>query len=123
VPDKNAFFEDWKKHYFQDRDNKKGRCFHIVESGENIGQINYNAITNKEVDVDILIYDKDNWSKGYGTSAIKLMCAYLEEKYHVSKVWIDVHPENKRAMKAYEKAGFAEIGQENNFIRLARKAS
>ena len=120
VPDRETFFEDWKRYYFEDRENKKGRCFHILQNQEKIGQINYNSIENKEVDVDILIYNKENWSKGYGTSAIKLMCAYLEEKYHVAKVWIDVHQDNTRAKKAYEKAGFAEEGQNEQLIRLAK---
>ena len=30
----------------------------------------------------------------------------MEEKFHVRKIWIDVHPSNSRAIKAYEKANF-----------------
>lgn len=122
IPNRKAFFEDWKKYYFQDQENKKGRCFHILQGQEKIGQVNYNSIANKEVDIDILIYNQENWSKGYGTSAIKLMCAYLEEKYHVNKVWIDVHENNNRAIKAYEKAGFSYEDQNGNLIRLAKKS-
>lgn len=78
------------------------------------------------MEVDIIIYDKENWSKGYGSSAIKLISAYLEEKYHVDSIWIDVHPQNGRAIKAYEKAGFNSMSKTKNehgteFIRLARK--
>lgn len=125
IPTKSDFFKDWDYYYFRDIQNKKGRCFHILKNGEKIGQINYNAIKDNQVDIDIIIYDKENWSKGYGSSAIKLMSAYLEEKYHVDKIWIDVHPENKRAIKAYEKAGFNSSvpvtdSKGIEFIRLAR---
>ncbi|MDA9774328.1 GNAT family N-acetyltransferase [Saprospiraceae bacterium] len=123
IPDKNKFFEDWQQFYFQDRENERGRCFHILREQSKIGQVNYNSINNDEVDVDILIYSKENWSKGYGTSAIKLMCAYLEEKYHVKKVWIDVHTENNRAMKAYEKAGFSSEGKQGDLVRLTKFTS
>jgi len=76
------------------------------------------------VEVDILIYAKENWSKGYGSSAVKLMSSYLEAKFHVNSIFIDVHPENDRAIKAYDKAGFSkakEITEEGNtYYRLTR---
>ena len=126
VPDKSSFFKDWQGYYFKDIENRKGRYFHIIQKGSKIGQINYNEIQSNEVDVDIIIYDKDNWSKGYGSSAIKLISAYLEEKYHVDKIWIDVHPHNTRAIKAYEKAGFNSKSKTKDelgidYIRLSRK--
>ena len=54
------------------------------------------------------------------------MSIYLEEKFHVNKIWIDVHNENARALKAYNNAGFtastnSEISSKAPFIRLMRK--
>lgn len=124
IPDKKAFFKDFDDYYFTDFKNTKGRCFHIIEAGEKIGQINYNEIKENEVEVDVIIYDKENWSKGYGSSSVKLISAYLEEKFHVQTIHIDVHPDNKRAVKAYEKAGFqkSELKEENGhkYLRLKR---
>ena len=107
VPDKAAFFEDFEEYYFTDFKDNKGRCFHIIEGGDKIGQINYNEIKNANVEIDIIIYSKENWSKGYGSSAVKLMSSYLESRFHVKSIFIDVHPENDRAIKAYDKAGFS----------------
>jgi len=51
------------------------------------------------------------------------MSIYLEEKFHVERIWIDVHPENARAMKAYNKAGFinSTSSNESKYVRLMRK--
>ncbi len=125
IPNKEAFFKDFEEYYFTDFKNAKGRCFHILESDEKIGQINYNEIKERVVEIDIIIYDKENWSKGYGSSSVKLMSAYLEEKFHVESIFIEVHSKNKRAVKAYEKAGFTISGEQvdngQTFYRLERK--
>lgn len=125
MPDQTAFFKDFEEYYFTDFMNTKGRSFHIIEANSKIGQINYNEIKDGEVELDIIIYDKENWSKGYGSSSIKLLSAYLEEKYHVSSIYIEVHSENERASKAYKKAGF-EFSEEivdgkQTYHRLKRK--
>lgn len=125
VPDRKAFFDDFEEYYFTDFKNTKGRCFHIIEEGSKIGQINYNQITEGTVEIDIIIYNKSNWSKGYGSSSVKLMSAYLEEKYHVKSIYIEVHSENLRAVKAYEKAGFekSEVKEDKGqtYFRLQRE--
>jgi RimJ/RimL family protein N-acetyltransferase len=97
-----------------------------MESGVDIGQINYNEIKNKIVEVDIIIYNKQNWSKGYGSSSLKLMSAYLEEKFHVESIYLDVHSSNERAIKAYEKAGFhksEELVENNERVFRLKKAN
>ena len=99
----------------------QGRAFHIIHDDEKIGQITYHKIDKGEVTVDILIYDNSNRNHGYGTSALKLMCAYLEEKYHVQKIWMDIPSSNHRAIKAYEKAGFnLHNDTENDSIHLEK---
>lgn len=124
LPDKKAFFEDFEEYYFTDFKNSKGRSFHIVEGDANIGQINYNEIKEDVVDIDIIIYSKDNWSKGYGSSSVKLISAYLEEKFNVESIFIDVHNSNERAMKAYKKAGYDQseeyVEKGQKFYRLKR---
>ena len=124
LPDKKAFFEDFEEYYFTDFKNSKGRSFHIVEGDSNIGQINYNEIKEDVVDIDIIIYNKDNWSKGYGSSSVKLISAYLEEKFNVASIFIDVHCSTERAVKAYEKAGFTKsekiVEKGESFFRLKR---
>lgn len=115
------FEKQWTSLYFKDEENEKGRCFHIIKDSNRIGQVHYNVIDNKQVDLDLIIYDSVNHSKGYGTSAIKLLSAYLEEKFHVEQIWIDLHNSNVPAIKAYQKAGFDQIKEtENGIARLSR---
>lgn len=122
VPSKEEFFEKWKDYYFQDEQNHLGRCFHIAHQSEWIGEVDYHKIIDNKVQVNILIYNKAHWNKGYGTSALKLISAYLEEKYHVSDIWVKVPSSNNGAVQAYKKAGFnLESSQQEDNLKLVKK--
>lgn len=55
----------------------------------------------------IAISEKENWSKGYGSEATRLMVKYAFETINLNRVQLHVSTENQRAVRTYEKIGFS----------------
>lgn len=113
--------EDWKPHYFSDKDPYSGRCFAIIKDKEAIGMINYNRIDkdNRNTDIDIIIGDKKNWNQGYGTDAVSTLAEYLFRHFRLNRIALGVYAHNPRAIQAYKKVGFKQEGimREDAFIQ------
>jgi RimJ/RimL family protein N-acetyltransferase len=62
-------------------------------------------LADDAVGVDVLISDPDRLSAGIGSSVIRAFVAGLRERGFATII-IDPDPANKRAVRAYEKAGF-----------------
>ena len=60
------------------------------------------------IDVDLSIGEAQNLSRGIGTAVLKVFVAMLREQ-GFGTIVIDPDPENGRAVRAYEKAGFRPI--------------
>lgn len=58
----------------------------------------------------IAIGDKSCWNKGHGTEASHLMVRHAFEVMNLNRVWLHVHADNPRGIRAYEKAGFRREG-------------
>ncbi len=74
-----------------------------------IGQISfrdYNRI-NRNVTIGMFIGDGDCWSRGYGTSALHQFVQMLFTRYGAHRISMDTFADNKRAIRCYEKCGFA----------------
>ncbi len=56
--------------------------------------------------IDQYLADPDNLGKGQGTEMIRNFIAHIFEDPSVSRVQTDPSPENARAIRCYEKAGF-----------------
>ena len=56
--------------------------------------------------MDQFIGEPKYWSKGIGSSFLKMMASHLKENMAAQRVLLDPHQDNKRAIRAYEKAGF-----------------
>ena len=109
---KQEFFADWHPGYFDSSKPEIGQCYWIVADGKRIGQINFNAIDqrNKNVEIDIIIGAESDLGKGYGTDAIKTLVKHLFRTVDLHKVFIEARANNPRAVAAYEKAGFVREG-------------
>ena len=59
--------------------------------------------------IDISIGDAELTGKGHGAAIIRQFCAALFDE-GAPRIVIDPHPDNARAIRAYEKAGFTPIG-------------
>jgi Acetyltransferases, including N-acetylases of ribosomal proteins len=58
-----------------------------------------------------LMIDKNHQRKGYGSEALKLLFAKMKDAHGVSDIYISTDPNNKNAIKMYEKNGFAKTGE------------
>ncbi len=79
-----------------------------------IGWCSYRSWDHKHVNVDIGIAfgEKDRWSKGYGTEALRLLLTLLfdHEGWHRAELW--TLAENERAIGLASKLGFRKEGFE-----------
>lgn len=70
----------------------------------------------------ILIGEKDCWGKGYGTETTRLMLDYAFRALGLHNVMLTVSPRNQRAVRAYRRAGFREIGWRRQAHRFSGEA-
>lgn len=76
-----------------------------------IGVCNLYNYTLTEVQLGIVIGDKDYWSRGYGTDVVNLLVGYAFTSMSVERVWLKVLPWNIRAIRCYEKCNFLHAGK------------
>lgn len=91
----------------------KDKAFAIeTQEGRLIGNIGLVGLDwrNRKTDLGIMIGEKDAWSRGYGTDAITVMLRYLFEELGLDRVGLYVDVGNLRAIRCYEKCGFASEG-------------
>ncbi|OFZ49425.1 MAG: hypothetical protein A2381_12475 [Bdellovibrionales bacterium RIFOXYB1_FULL_37_110] len=63
------------------------------------------------IGIDLYIGDLNYIGNGFGTNMIKAFIKFLQSNYKFSKIITDPSPDNKRAIRCYEKAGFVNQGQ------------
>ena len=61
--------------------------------------------------IDQFLADGDRLGKGLGTAMVSQFVDRLFRDPAVTEVWLDPHPENHRAIRCYEKAGFVRAGE------------
>lgn len=88
--------------------NKKDYHFIITLNQKAIGHISLIKRKNNWYETQIIIGEKRHWGKGYGTKAIQLLIKKVK-RLIISKIYLEVRPDNMRAIKAYEKCGFHKI--------------
>jgi RimJ/RimL family protein N-acetyltransferase len=66
---------------------------------------------NQRAELGIVIGEKEYWSQGYGTDAIKTMLRYAFDEMNLRRVYLRVYAANTRAMRCYEKCGFRTEGR------------
>jgi [ribosomal protein S5]-alanine N-acetyltransferase len=72
---------------------------------------------NRHAGFGIMLGEPDEWDKGYGTEATRLVVGYAFETLNLNRVWLHVFENNPRGLRAYEKAGFRKEGvlRQDNF--------
>ena len=85
--------------------NPPGFEFMVVLGTKTIGHISLVKRRGGWYETQIVIGDKKSWSKGYGTKAISLLLQKAK-RLGISKVYLEVRPNNTRAIRAYENSGF-----------------
>ncbi|TCP54645.1 RimJ/RimL family protein N-acetyltransferase [Tumebacillus sp. BK434] len=77
-----------------------------------IGQISFRDFNriNRNVTIGMFIGDRAFWGKGYGTDALEQFIRMLFTRYGAHRISMDTFADNKRAIRCYEKCGFAVEG-------------
>lgn len=69
----------------------------------------------------VFIGEKEYWSGGYGTDAIRLMLDYGFNMLNLHHISLGVFAFNERAIRCYEKAGFKVIGRRREARRWGNR--
>ena len=80
----------------------------LISSDKPIGNIrlfNFHDI-HKRAELGILIYDKSEWGKGYGTEALKAISDYGFKELGLHRITADYYKNNIGSAKIFEKAGY-----------------
>jgi RimJ/RimL family protein N-acetyltransferase len=91
-------------------------------AGRHIGNVMYYNIDTirREAEIGITIGDRDYWSKGYGTDAVRTLLRHIFRVTGFRRVYLKTLDWNTRAQKAFEKAGFRVCGRSrrggNSFV-------
>ena len=104
----NVSDEEWQR-VFSDPEH---RIFSVYMDGEeHIGEVHL-AIEESLGDgqVSLLIGRKDQWHKGFGTSAMIAALNLAFNEYNLYRVWADIPEYNSAAMQMFQHLGFVHEG-------------
>lgn len=93
----------------------KDHNYAIVTLGDDrlIGNCGFGSIDHlhRTAEIGIFIGDKEYWGQGYGPEAMRLLLAYGFDHLNLRNVMLIVYSFNERAIRAYTKIGFRELGR------------
>ena len=99
-----------EEHWFEAQLGDDGRRIFGIETldGVLLGNIGLHDINWKErfTELGIVIGEKESWSQGYGTDAIRTLLRFAFQQMNLHRVFLRVFEYNRRAMRCYEKCGF-----------------
>lgn len=83
------------------------------DSLEYLGQIDLYRIDwkNRFAHLAIVIGNKENLGKGYGSEAIQVLLKFAFEELNLNRIELEVYEFNERGYKCYVKCGFKEEGR------------
>ena len=97
--------------YFLDIFKSTKDHHYIIQYGlKVIGHVALNHKSKDTFEIQIVIGEKKYWGKGLGSEAIKIAVKRAFEKLGYTKAYLEVRPDNSRAIKAYESCGFLKKG-------------
>ena len=71
-----------------------------------IGYFQHYLVGDGSIGIDQLIGEEDYINRGIGTEAIRMFVEMIIEEHEPTAIILDPSPDNKRAIRCYEKAGF-----------------
>ena len=64
----------------------------------------------------IVIGEKDRWGRGYGTEATELVAWEAFTRHDLRRIRLEVFRHNDRAIRAYRRVGFREVGEHVEWV-------
>jgi len=77
-----------------------------AEDEKSIGYFQYYPLSQEIIGIDQFIGEVDRINQGMGTAAIRLFLEMIITRHKPQQIILDPNPENKRAIRCYEKVGF-----------------
>ena len=80
--------------------------------GQHIGICSYHNIneTKGEVEVGIMIGNRDCWDKGYGADAVTTLLNHIYRATNLNRIYLKTIDSNHRAQRCFKKCGFTPFG-------------
>ncbi len=100
------------------RNSRSEQLFVILdERGRLIGRTGLFAIDRQagSAELGIIIGERDCWGQGYGRAAVRALVAFAFGELGLRKIILYTYPENTRARRAFQAAGFQEAGVRRRF--------
>jgi len=91
-------------------DSKKDSHYIITFNKKILGNISLTHKNKSIFETHIVIGEKKYWGKGIGTVAINKVLFIAFNKLGYAKSYLEVRPENERAINAYRDCGFRQLG-------------
>ena len=84
----------------------------LRETDRLIGATGLHAIDwrNRQTGFGITLGVKEEWGKGHGTEATRLIVGYAFDTLNLNRVWLHAYEYNARALHIYERVGFSREG-------------
>lgn len=105
--------EEEREYWFEFKTRGRKRCFSVFnQEGSLVGYISLRKVHAflKQSEMGI-VFNPDKINQGYGTDAMKTFIRWYFSELKYRKLILHVAAYNKRAIKAYEKAGFRKVSQ------------
>ena len=106
---------EWMEH---DRPNSFGFVIRTLADDRLVGFVGLGGIdwNNGNGWVGIGIGAREDWGKGYGTDAMRIMLRFAFSELNLHRVSLSVFADNPRAIRSYEKAGFQVEGRARQVV-------
>ncbi len=101
---KNKLMQDGKEYTFAICRKSDGQIIGTTSL------FNFNHII-RSAELGIMIYSPKNWGKGYGTDALRVLLNFGFNTLNLHKISLYTFEYNERAISAYKKVGFKEMGR------------
>ena len=86
---------------------RKGKTWKLIG---NCGVFEIESV-NSSAELGIMIGEKSEWNKGYGSEVMTLLVRHCIETLNLNRVFLRVYTDNIHAVRSYEKAGFVLEGR------------
>jgi RimJ/RimL family protein N-acetyltransferase len=64
----------------------------------------------RQAELGLFLGGPEEWGKGFGTEATRLLCAHGFDVLKLNRIWLHVFADNERALRAYVRIGFQREG-------------
>jgi RimJ/RimL family protein N-acetyltransferase len=110
-PTWEEFCADYGPHFFDGSIPDVAASYLIEVSGEPVGQVNYEVRESlvRLAELDIWLRSEADTGHGYGPDALTALTAWLHATLGIDRFLIRPSARNHRAIRAYQKAGFATV--------------